>query len=67
MPPLNKNAALLEAIRGDGEHGTIKEHRDLLINLRDGALKGGHFEWAVPLSHTIAYLSKLAEAAGVEV
>lgn len=39
----------------------VKEHRKLIIELRDAALKSNHFDWAVTLSVTVALLSHFAE------
>jgi hypothetical protein len=35
--------------------------RDNIIQLRDAALTGGHMEWAVLLSHTIAWMKVLID------
>lgn len=33
------------------------ELREFIIQLRDSALEGGHMEWAVSLSHVIAWMA----------
>lgn len=39
----------------------IEANRQTLIQLRDVALQGGHMEYAVALSHTIAILAFVIE------
>lgn len=39
----------------------IKQHREMLIILRDAALKANNFEYAVGLSHIIAILAILIQ------
>lgn len=39
----------------------IREHRELVIKIRDQALKDNNFEWAVILSITIGLLFELAK------
>lgn len=53
----------MQPIKFDGmEFGPqeIVANREVLIQLRDSALKNGMFAWAVHLSHTIAILAVLA-------
>lgn len=50
----------MQPIKFDGmEFGPqeIEANREVLIHLRDNALRNGMFAWAVPLSHNIAILA----------
>lgn len=38
----------------------VLEHRELIIQLRDEALKQNDFQWSVTLSITVALLHRLA-------
>lgn len=44
----------------EGFYLELQLHRDNLILLRDKALMQNNFEWAVALSHTIAFVSGLS-------
>lgn len=44
----------------DYDADMIREHRNLIIELRDEALRQDDFEWAVNLSNTVALLAEFA-------
>jgi hypothetical protein len=46
----------------EGFHAELTYHRDNIIILRNKALMQNNFEWAVALSHTIAFLSGMQRA-----
>lgn len=45
----------------DYDADMIREHRNLVIELRDEALRQGDMTWAVNLSHTVALLAEFAD------
>jgi hypothetical protein len=59
--PWDKEAPALHVADMDYDRQHSMALRDNVIQLRDSALSGGYMEWAVSLSHTIAWMAVVIE------